>query len=182
MCLKVPFAARRVLKTSLYNNENPFDPWTPCGELRKRFLPRQVSSIPLSSLLALDKITLASLLQDCKTFIFQCNRSAVATCGVGSLSCSESPDSEAAKANWTSGSWDLHQHSSHNSFPLIFFFPQSIKDTLLIPHGRIFCVASELSPWERYRNSTWQGWAGRWETLARWILFYQPRGSRMWRG
>lgn len=53
--------------------------------MRKRFLPRQVSSISLSSLLALgilrcvgDKITLASLLQDCKTFIFKCSRSTVA--------------------------------------------------------------------------------------------------------
>lgn len=51
------------------------------GEMRKRFLPRQVSSNSLSSLLALgilqhvgDKITM----QACKTLIFKCSRSEVA--------------------------------------------------------------------------------------------------------
>lgn len=39
---------------------------------------------------------------------------------------------------------------------LLFLFCQSIKDTLIIiPYGRVFCLASKLSPWERYRNSTW---------------------------
>lgn len=74
-------------QTSAYSAAGlPFDLWALCGEMRKKFLLRQVSSVSFSSLLALgvlwcvgDQISLHPSCKMAKRLFFKCNRSTVAT-------------------------------------------------------------------------------------------------------
>lgn len=125
------------------------------GEMRKRFLPRQVSNNSLSSLLALgilqhvgDKITMASLCKTAKCLFLNAVDLQLPTCKVTFTIlfrkywrwCSRSKQGERCLRLVA---------TQERDFSSFFSFSQCKRHAVFLFNVLVFCFASELSPWGR---------------------------------